>query len=47
MIYGVVVLPRLSILGKILPLESFLEQIFGIKAKIITESENLSKNVLR
>jgi hypothetical protein len=44
---GIVVLPRLDILHSILPLETHLLHIFGIKGKVITETENLVKQVLK
>lgn len=37
----------LQILEKILPLENHLDTVFGIKAKCITETENVVKIVLR
>lgn len=37
----------LQILENILPLENHLDTLFGIKAKCITETENVVKIVLR
>jgi hypothetical protein len=44
---GVVVLPRLQILHDMLPLETHLPHIFKIKGKVITETENIVKQVLK
>jgi hypothetical protein len=44
---GIVVLPRLAILNTILPLETHLPHIFKIKGKVITETENTVKHVLK
>jgi hypothetical protein len=44
---GIVVLPRLDILHDILPLETHLPHMFGIKGKVITETENTVKQVLK
>jgi len=43
---GVVVLPRLHMLHNTLPLETHLH-FFGMKAKVITETENTVKQVLK
>lgn len=44
---GIVILPVLNILHSLLPLESLLLQFFGVKAKCITEVENVIKVNLR
>jgi hypothetical protein len=44
---GVVVLPRLQLLHDVLPLETHLNQMFNIKGKVITETENTIKQVLK
>jgi hypothetical protein len=44
---GVVVLPRLPVLQIILPLETHLLYKFGIKGKVITETENTVKQLLK
>ena len=45
--HGIVVLPRLPQLSKILPCESVLQKIFKFKAKHITDVENKFKLILR
>jgi RNase P/RNase MRP subunit p29 len=45
--HGVVVLPKLHRLREILPIESHLQTIFGVKGKCITETENTVKAVMR
>lgn len=45
--HGIVVLPRLQQLSKILPCESVLQKIFKFKAKHITDVENKFKLILR
>jgi hypothetical protein len=42
-----IVLPHFEILADILPHESFLFNAFGVRAKIITETENLVKLTIR
>ena len=42
-----VVLPKLPRLEAILPLENHLDLFFGVKAKCITETENVVKIILR
>lgn len=42
-VQGVVVLPKLNRLKEILPMESHLQQMFGIKGRCITETENMVK----
>jgi hypothetical protein len=44
---GIVVLPRLQMLSNTLPLESHLPHLFGIKGKVITETENMVKQILK
>lgn len=46
-VHDLVVLPRLRRLEDILPLENHLEVIFGVRAKCITETENVVKIILR
>jgi hypothetical protein len=41
------VLPRLRALHSILPLETHLFHMFGMKGKVITETENTVKQVLK
>jgi hypothetical protein len=43
----VVVLPRLTALHSTLPLESHLQNVFATKGKVITETENTVKQVLK
>jgi hypothetical protein len=43
----VVVLPKLPILHNTLPLETHLPHLFGMKGKVITETENTVKQVLK
>lgn len=43
----IVVLPRLPTLHNTLPLETHLIQMFGMKGKVITETENTVKQVLK
>lgn len=45
--HGVVVLPKIDRLQQVLPIESHLPGMFGIKGKCITETENIVKIVLR
>jgi hypothetical protein len=44
---GIVVLQRLHILHNTLPLETHLSHMFAIKGKVITETENMVKQVLK
>ena len=46
-VHDMVVLPKLPILECILPLESHLGTFFGVRAKCITETENVVKIILR
>ena len=46
-VHELVVLPRLPVLERILPLESHLDLFFGVKAKCITETENVVKIIFR
>lgn len=46
-VHELVVLPRLQCLETLLPLENHLEPFFGVKAKCITETENVVKIILR
>lgn len=46
-VHDIVVLPKLQILETVLPLESHLQAFFSIKAKCITETENVIKIILR
>jgi hypothetical protein len=46
-VHELVVLPKLPALEYMLPLESHLELFFGVKAKCITETENVVKIILR
>jgi hypothetical protein len=46
-VHELVVLPRLPNLDAVLPLESHLDVFFGVKAKCITETENVVKIILR
>jgi len=46
-VHELVVLPRLSCLEALLPLENHLGVFFGVKAKCITETENVVKIILR
>jgi hypothetical protein len=41
------VLPRLHILHNTLPLETHLSHVFSIRGKVITETENMVKQVLK
>ena len=43
----IVVLPRLPTLHNTLPLETHLIQMFGMKGKVITETENTVQQVLK
>ena len=43
----IVVLPRLTALHNTLPLETHLFHMFGMKGKVITETENTVKQVLK
>lgn len=45
--HGVVVLPKIDRLQHVLPVESHLKSMFGIRGKCITETENIVKVVLR
>lgn len=45
--HELVVLPKLPILQQILPLEGHLDLIFNVKAKCITETENVVKIIMR
>jgi RNase P/RNase MRP subunit p29 len=42
-----VVLPKLQMLHATLPLETHLPSMFGMKGKVITETENTIKQVLK
>jgi hypothetical protein len=44
---GIVVLPKLHMLYNMLPLETHLPTLFGVKGKVITETENTVKQVLK
>jgi hypothetical protein len=46
-VHELVVLPRLKRLEDILPLENHLDVLFGVRAKCITETENVVKIILR
>lgn len=46
-VHGLVVLPRCAVLAQTLPMENYLESVFGVKSKCITETENMVKDVLR
>lgn len=46
-VHDMVVLPRLPRLEALLPLENHLDLFFGVKAKCITETENVVKIILR
>ena len=46
-VHEMVVLPRIQSLETLLPLENHLDLFFGVKAKCITETENVVKIVLR
>ncbi len=46
-VHDTVVLPKLQVLDVVLPLESHLQTFFGIRAKCITETENVIKIILR
>jgi hypothetical protein len=46
-VHDMVVLPKLQILESVLPLESHLQTFFSIRAKCITETENVIKIILR
>ena len=46
-VHELVVLPRLPLLERLLPLESHLDVLFGVKAKCITETENVVKIIFR
>lgn len=46
-VHDIVVLPQLRILNDILPMESHLGTFFGVRAKCITETENVVKIILR
>jgi hypothetical protein len=46
-VHELVVLPRLPGLSALLPLESHLDTTFNVKAKCITETENVVKIILR
>ena len=46
-VHEIVVLPRLACLDELLPLEAHLGIFFGVKAKCITETENVVKIILR
>ena len=45
--HGIVLLPKCTILCKMLPLETQLETHFMTKSKVITETENLVKTIFR
>lgn len=45
--FGVMVLPRVPVLRRILPMESHLANIWNIRGKVVTETENIVKLVLR
>lgn len=45
--HGIVLLPKCTILCKLLPLETQLETNFKTKSKVITETENLVKTIFR
>ena len=45
--HGIVVLPRCPVLQYVLPMESYLYKNYGIRSKIITETENLIKSIIR
>lgn len=46
-VHELVVLPKLRRLEDILPLENHLDVLFGVRAKCITETENVVKIILR
>jgi hypothetical protein len=46
-VHELVVLPRVPLLATLLPLESHLDATFQVKAKCITETENVVKIILR
>jgi hypothetical protein len=46
-VHELVVLPKLRRLENILPLENHLDVLFGVRAKCITETENVVKIILR
>lgn len=46
-VHDMVVLPKLPQLESLLPLENHLDLFFGVKAKCITETENVVKIILR
>ena len=46
-VHNVTVLPKISTLRDVLPLEQHLVTVFNIRAKIITEAENVIKFILR
>jgi hypothetical protein len=46
-VHGVVVLPRIPLLCYVLPAEQHLATLFGVRAKAISEAENVIKHNLR
>lgn len=44
---GLVILPRMEHLSHLLPMEIYLESTFGTKSKVVTETENEVKRLIR
>lgn len=44
---GLVILPKMESLTHLLPMEIYLESIFGTKSKVVTETENEVKRLIR